>query len=57
MTGTARGKEEEDGVKLGASGARIKSGTSVSFRVIFFPINAPGMDRFQLLNLGVWVMD
>ena len=22
-------------------------------RVIFFPINAPGMGRFQLLNLGV----
>ena len=22
-------------------------------RVIFFPINAPGMDRFQLFNLGV----
>ena len=22
-------------------------------RVIFFPINAPGMDRFQLLNFGV----
>ena len=21
--------------------------------VIFFPINVPGMDRFQLLNLGV----
>ena len=24
-----------------------------SGRVIFFPINAPGMGRFQLLNLGV----
>ena len=24
-------------------------------RVIFFPINAPGMGRFQLLNLGVLV--
>ena len=22
-------------------------------RVIFFPINSPGMGRFQLLNLGV----
>ena len=25
-------------------------------RVIFFPINAPGMGRFQLLNFGVLVM-
>ena len=25
----------------------------MSVRVIFFPINAPGMGRFQLLNLGV----
>ena len=25
----------------------------IPVRVIFFPINAPGMGRFQLLNLGV----
>ena len=25
----------------------------VTGRVTFFPINAPGMDRFQLLNFGV----
>ena len=31
-----------------ASGPRTLAG-----RVIFFPINAPGVDRFQLLNLGV----
>ena len=31
----------------------FKDGISVPGRVIFFPINAPGMGRFQLLNLGV----
>ena len=29
--------------------------THLPGRVIFFPINAPGMGRFQLLNLGVLV--
>ena len=28
-------------------------GVQCTVRVIFFPINAPGMGRFQLLNLGV----
>ena len=30
----------------------VSRARSSPVRVIFFPINAPGMGRFQLLNLG-----